>query len=458
VTALGWSGDERRDLSVQNVSHRRHLDVTVGASLAKEMRKYLSILSALALAGPALAQAPAPTEPPPPVPAPVDTAPPPTTGDPPPAEPKPEEQKPANVGYDKGFFIKSDDGKYSLKITGRVQPFYNLLRTETPANKNVANFFEIRRARLVLEGNIHTKKLLYKMQSDFGKGYVTLKDFHADVELTKDVWLRAGQWKRPFSRQQINSSGRLEIADRSITDRAFGAGRDIGVAIRNDYEKSPDLEWIVGVFNGTGDAAALTSTTMIDPMTGAATTTTGLPTNVPKEFKPAVIGRVGINRGGLKGYSEADLEGGPLRFGAAASVWLEGDYDENDQSNQKVEVDGVVKVEGLSLSGGVYYMTEQDGESVSDFTASLLGFHAQAGYFLVPKHWQAVGRFGLITDQNRPDGVDKTLRDQQEISVGGNYYGFGHDAKLVAAVRFTKIGEAGYGDNILFELGANIGF
>lgn len=415
------------------------------------MRKYLSILSCAALAGSALAQptAPAPTEPAPVTPEPAVEPPP-----PPPAEPKPAEK---NVGYDKGFFIKSDDGKFSLKLTGRVQPFYNLLRTETAATKNVANNFEVRRARLTLEGNIHSKSLLYKMQTDFGKGFVTLKDFHADVELTKDVWLRFGQWKRPFSRQQINSSGRLEVADRSITDKSFGAGRDIGIAIRNDYEKSPELEWIVGVFNGTGDASTITSTTTID-MDGDATTTTGLPTNVPKELKPAIIARVGINRGGLKGYSEADLEGGPMRFGVGASVWVEGDYDENDASNQKAELDGVVKVDGLSLSGGLYYMTEQDGDSVSDATAALLGFHAQAGYFLVPKHWQAVGRFGFVNDMNRADGVDKSARDQQEISVGGNYYAFGHDAKIAAAVRFTKIGEAGYGDNILFELGANVGF
>jgi hypothetical protein len=419
------------------------------------MRKYLSMLSLAVASGTALAQPagdpPTTTPPPETSPPPVETTP--TTGDPPPAEPKPDEKKAALVGYDKGFFIKSDDGKFSLKITGRVQPFYNLTRTEEP--KNFANNFEIRRARLVLEGNIHSKKLLYKMQSDFGKGNVTLKDFHADVELAPEVWVRVGQWKRPFSRQQINSSGRLEVTDRAITDKAFGAGRDIGLALRNDYEKSPDLEWILGVFNGTGDASTIISTTTTDPMTMVTTTTTALPTNVPKEFKPAIVGRVGINRNGLKGYSEADLEGGPLRFGVAASVWLEGDYDENDKSNQKLEVDGVVKTEGLSVSGAFYAMTDQDGEGVLDAANSLVGFHLQAGYMVVPKHWQVVGRYALVNDVL----ADTTsARDQQEITVGGNYYGFGHDAKIAAAVRLIKTGDAKFTDVVLFELGANVGF
>jgi hypothetical protein len=409
------------------------------------MRTYLSILSSLAVAGAAFAQPPADATPPAeptPAPAPVE------------APPKPEEKAAPLVGYDKGFFIKSEDGKYTLKLTGRVQPFYNMTRTEGPP-KNYANNFEVRRARLTLEGNIHTKKLLYKMQSDFGKGFVTLKDFHADVELVDDVWVRIGQWKRPFSRQQINSSGRLEVTDRAITDRAFGGGRDIGIAIRNDYEKSPELEWTVGLFNGTGDASTITSTTTTDPMTMVTTTTTGLPTNVPREFRPVIVGRVGINRNGMKGYSEADLEGGPLRFGAGASVWLEGDFDENDRSNQKVQADYIVKSEGLSTTGGVYFMTDQDGEGVLDTTNSLVGFHVQAGHMVVPKHWQVVGRYALIADLLEDD---KTARDQQEVSVGGNYFGFGHDAKLAAAVRLIKTGDADLTDVVLVEVGVNVGF
>ena len=59
-------------------------------------------------------------------------------------------------------------------------------------------------------------------------------------------------------------------------------------------------------------------TLKVDPMTGMGTIGTTTNTNVPSKFRPAVIGRVGINRGGIKGYQEADLEGGPLRFGVVA--------------------------------------------------------------------------------------------------------------------------------------------
>ncbi len=371
-----------------------------------------------------------------------------------PAELPPKAAKPAGTaGFDKGFFIKSDDGKFSLKLNGRVQPFYTLTRTTEP--RDYASAFEIRRARLSLGGNIHSKQLSYKFQADFGKGFVSLKDFHADLEVAEDTWIRVGQWKRPFSRQQINSSSKLEVTDRAITDKAFGAGRDIGIAIRNDYEKSPELEWIVGVFNGTGDGSRIKSVTTIDDMTGDATTVTTLPTNVPAKLKPALIARVGLNRNGLKGYDEPDLEGGPLRWGVGASVWLEGDYDDDDKSNQKVELDYIAKVEGFSTSGGVYAQTEQDGPGVADAAKSLVGFHVQAGYMAMPKLMQVVARYGLVSDLVADD---KTARDQQEISVGANYFGYGHDAKLAGAVRLIKTGDAGFTDVILFELGTNIGF
>jgi hypothetical protein len=168
-----------------------------------------------------------------------------------------------------------------------------------------------------------------------------------------------------------------------------------------------------------------------------------------------VIGRVGWNQGGIKGYSEADLEGGPLRFGVAASVWLEGDYDDDNKSNQKVELDYVVKNAGLSTTGGLYAMTDQDGEELTDFKKSLVGFHLQAGYMLVPKHWQVVGRYAMVNDWTTKD---TSAKDQQEISLGGNYYAFGHDAKLDLAVRLIKTGDASFTDVVLVELGANVGF
>lgn len=359
-----------------------------------------------------------------------------------------------SVGYDKGIFIKSDDGKYELKINGRIQPFYSgtFNKGDGATDKHA---FEMRRMRLTLEGKIHGA-VGWKMQSDFGKGFLTLKDAHFDWKVSKDVWVRVGQWKRPFSRQQINSSGKIEMTTRAITDAAFGAERDIGIAIRNDYEKSPDLEWIFGVFNGQGIAPKLTGVVDVDPMTGDGTITSGGFSNVPGKFKPAFIGRVGINEGGIKGYSEADLEGGPLRWGAAASVWIEADRDADDKSNDKVELDFIVKNNGFSSTGGFYGQSSQQGiKTFSDQGLSHVGFHMQVGY-MANKNWQAVARYALV--DVRPDFESTTSVDTQELGVGANYFAFGHDAKFQGAVRIVKPDGAELLDSVVLEVGANVGF
>lgn len=191
----------------------------------------------------------------------------------------------------------------------------------------------MRRMRLVLEGNLHGKNLLYKFQSDFGKGVPSVKDAHVDVRLSGDAWLRFGQWKRPFSRQQINSSGRLEMTDRSITDKAFGAGRDVGIAIRNDYEKSPEIEWTLGVFNGRGEACTERHRhRRSDDGHGHARhdheheRALRAPARDRRPRRLQQEGPQGVQRS--QSRRRAPARGGLPR----ASVWLEGDFDDETRS------------------------------------------------------------------------------------------------------------------------------
>jgi hypothetical protein len=312
--------------------------------------------------------------------------------------------------------LQSDDGNYKLEIEARVQPRFEYEHVDGGDDTAA---FSIDRARLTLKGNAHAKNIKYKLQTDFGKGNLSLKDFYIDYGLRDALIVRIGQYKRPFSREQINSSSKLELCDRAITDKAFGAGRDIGVMVHNDYEKSPELEWAFGVFNGTGDKASFAGE--VDPMTGDVS---GSFSNVPDRFKPTVVGRAGINRGGIKGYSEADLEGGPLRFGVAASVLTELDYDKGDDSKVRAELDYVVKLQGISTTGGVYLATAQDDTSFSDQALDLLGLHVQAGYVLAG-NIQPVIRFAHVN----PDGADSYTN---ELTAGLSIYQFSHNLKWQA--------------------------
>jgi phosphate-selective porin OprO/OprP len=338
------------------------------------------------------------------------------------AEPEPEEA-PAKVGYEKGFFIESGDGDFRLAIGARVQVRYAYTGVESGTDTSA---FSIERARLKLDGHAFTKDLTYVFQSDFGKGVTSLKDFYADYRLAPEwLHLRAGQWKRPFSRQQITSSGSLALVDRAITDRAYGTGRDIGIAVHNNYEKSPSFEYAIGLFNGTGERARSSAETTIevDPATGdiTASTTASDPSNVPDMLHPALVGRVGYNHGGLKGYSEVDLEGGDLRFGVGASGQVDFDADRDDDSVVKAELDAIVKVHGFDATGAVYISSVQTAEDFSDRGLGALGFHLQAGY-LFASEYQVAARFAVVA----PEGAKN---DDSELALVLGYLPFGHNLK-----------------------------
>lgn len=338
------------------------------------------------------------------------------------ADPGDSSETPASeptAGYAKGFFIQSEDGAHRLEIGARVQVRHTIEALEAAPNESN---FSIARARLSLGGHVFTEDLTFKFQPDFGKGFVTLKDFYADYAFVPGAFqLRAGQWKRPFSRQQITSSGKQELVDRAPTDKAFDAGRDIGVAVHNDYERSPEFEYAFGVFNGTGEKPLFSGNVEVDPATGEGEATSGVFDNVPDTFHPALVLRAGYNHGGIKGYSEADLEGGPFRAAIGASGLVDLDADDDDQSSIKGEFDYIVKVEGFSSTGGVFISSAQAGPNFGDRALDALGLHLQIGH-VIDGLVQPVARYALVA----PDGADN---DTHEVLGGLGFYFWGHEVK-----------------------------
>jgi hypothetical protein len=329
-------------------------------------------------------------------------------------------EEPATVGYEKGFFI--EQGINSLAIQARVQTRYTHLSTDGGPNEDA---LAIQRARLTLKGNVLLSELSYKFQADFGKGAVALKDFYFDYCLfDSTLCFRPGQYKRPFSRQQITSSGNLEFVDRALTDKAFGAGRDIGVMIHDDYERSPTFEYAIGLFNGTGEKPVLSGSGEADLATGEVEVSDGSFDNVPDMWHPALVLRLGYNHGDIKGYSEADLEGGGFRLGVAGGVEAHFDTDGGDDSVVKYQADAVVKGHGLSAGMALYQTSEQDGAGFGDRATGDGGGHFQLGYVLAGA-FQPVLRYGYVDPRN--SGANN-LREEYELGL--NYYADKHNLKV----------------------------
>lgn len=315
------------------------------------------------------------------------------------------------VKYDKGFTMVAQDDQFELRTGLRGQ-----IRNETSRKEEadeIQSAFLIPRLRLQLEGFAYGHANAYKVEFDMAnKGSALLKDYYYDHAFHESFHVRVGQWKRPFSRHEMVSDFGSAFLERSESNKFADAGRDLGVALHNDYEKSPEgLEWAVGVFNGASEKGTLTCKKPDDPSTCAFT-------NVPADLGPAIVLRAGWNHGGIKGYSEGDLEGGPLRIAVGASYRIDLDDLEKDPMGDRnlqhrFEADLLLKANGFDLFGTVFLVKE----GRADRDIALLG---QAGYFVVPKRVQIAARFGQT-----PKGEET----QREVLGALNVYFHGHSFK-----------------------------
>jgi hypothetical protein len=374
---------------------------------------------------------PEPTTAPEPAPAPVNEAPAATPE--PSADPVgtptnlPEEAPTVSAKYDKGFTLATSDDEFELKAGIRSQFRIEMFKADED-DAEVESHFLVPRLRLQLEGFAFGKANGYKVEFDMGnKGSPALKDFYINHSFTPTVQVRAGQWKKPFSRHEIVSDFGSEFNERAIANEWAGSGRDVGVQLHNGYEKSPDgIEWAAGVFNGTSEKAKQT-VTCEDPM-DPNTCVPSTPSNVPADFDPEFVARVGWNTGGIKGYSEGDLEGGPMRLGVAAGYrlnfnQLRKDADDALLLEHGIELDGLLKVAGFDAQAGLFLL--KVGEADLD-----LGFLVQAGYFVVPETAEFAARFSLIPDEAVED------ESLMETRLAFDWYFHGHNFKWMTDAGF----------------------
>lgn len=313
----------------------------------------------------------------------------------------------SGASFHGGFVFKSDQGPYELGVGLKIQPRWHYASIDGGDDETS---FLIRRMEVGLKGKAFSDALRFKFVADFAKGTVALKDAYLEYALTGQARVRAGQFKRPFSRQQLTSDGRLELVDRAITDAGFGAGRDIGLMLHNGFSRSPTFEYAAGVFNGTG--------------------------NVPDRLHPMIVVRAGYNHGGIKGYSEADLEGGALRFGVGFNVAADFDADDDDDGLVRLGLDYILKLHGFSASGGLYYATAQSGPGFGAQAFSSMGLHAQLAYVIAGRYQPTV-RYAVLT----PTGP---RNETYEILGGLTLFLFGHSVKWAtdagAIVRDDPVG------------------
>ena len=318
-----------------------------------------------------------------------------------------------------GFVITSSDGENKLLIGGRLQARFDYIGWDEDFERDDTVTFDLIRARLFFLGHLMGEDNRYFIQlaadspnplfsDDTGVGDLEVLDAWFKHERAEEFALKLGQFKLPFGRQSLTSSGKLQFPDRSLAVEATAVPRrDVGVELSGGFEAGL-VQYQFAVSNGDG------------------------PNSLNRDDLLAVTGRVSFNPTGDYGYAEGDYDDSEelaSTFGVALQ-YLKNEDREPSVEWRRYNLDGGIKMRRLSVQGE-YFLTQREpaGGSSSDDHS----FYLQGGYFLEPEEVEIAARASALF----PDG---DADDSWEYSVGVNVFQWGHRLKWQAAYSFLDAG------------------
>ena len=206
----------------------------------------------------------------------------------------------------KGIGITSPDSLYQLNLRFRMQNRVTYVEND---GENGGYDAQIRRLRLRFDGYVGSPKFLYAVQLSFAPGDVgEIKDGE-NINIIRDAvfmyrpnknWnISFGQTKLPGNRQRVNSSGGLQLTDRSINNARFTIDRDFGFQVHNMNEYKDKFSYNLkgAVSTGEGrnstekpdDGVAVTGKIEILPLGAFTRDGTNFEGDIMREKKPKLM-------------------------------------------------------------------------------------------------------------------------------------------------------------------------
>jgi len=299
-----------------------------------------------------------------------------------------------DMGYKKGFYIKTDDGKFLLNIGAVTQFRWSYY---SPDLFDDTSEFKIPLLRPMLFGHIWDPNLQFKFVWET-RDELELKDGYFDYVAYKFASIRGGQYYVPFNREQLTEPFDLQFVDYSIVNDYFTYDRDLGIEFHKQFA-GDKFEYAFGIFNGNG------------PNTWE---------NDNNKYMYAF--RFGVYPNGYVKYVQSSLEdpddliwgfGAALNYNTYTEWQNESPFDTEAFS---ATGDITLRYRGLSFETAyIFRNIEPKDIDMANFDST--GFVVQAGYLFVPEKFEIALRFAVV-DPN------KDIEDwrNKEFTAGWNYY------------------------------------
>ena len=338
------------------------------------------------------------------------------------------EEKPWRIDFEigEGFVLEKPE-LYKLAIRVRGQFLY-LLEDAEEAEQS----FQLRRMRVSFGGYVFAKQIQYKLELAFAPrdlayrdGSPTqspLLDLYFRFSQLRDLTFQIGQYKVPFNRERVISSGDLNLVDRSLTNAEFALERDLGFDFRSkDLFGLGFLRYYLGMYIGEGRNTFELS-----------------------DFGLMYVARLeALPLGLFDDYSEGDLERSEspkLSIGVSYAFLDEAKRDrgingsvpddEGTTDFHVIEGDVFFVWQGLSLLSEIFWRDgrRDPGEAApAELPRDGWGFMIQPAYLLPFFDLEVAARFSRVNPRS-----GSSLTKISELGGGLNYYFVEHSMKLQA--------------------------
>lgn len=341
-----------------------------------------------------------------------------------------------------GFTIETKKGDFVFKPYLLMQASGNFNRYDDEGldlaynQDNVANSgFSIPYAVLGFTGKAFGKVSFNLSMNAAASGGALLQQAWFDVELKKQLALRVGKFKTPFSHAYLTTLGETLLPSLPVSLTApvimpyslnavtpnIGTGFDLGVEIHGLLAGKFGYE--IGVFNGTGAAVNTATKTLSDDWHIPSLLYAGRFTYMPKGVMPATQGNP--NR----------LNEDKIMLGVSTSINVESESESTNDFRAGLEF-AMLKNKWY-LGAEMYYMNVgfTKRQKISE-SYNYLGGYVQGGYFVAPRV-QAALRYEFY-DRNGTDANGYLNMP----AVGFNY--FFRDCNLKLQAMYQYIGRSGH--------------
>jgi hypothetical protein len=346
--------------------------------------------------------------------------------------------------FGKGIGMTSPDSLFQLNIRFRLQNRVTYIKND---GETGAYDGQIRRLRLRFDGYVGNPKFLYAIQLSFAPGDVGEVKEGENINIIRDAvvfyrpnkhWnISFGQTKLPGNRQRVNSSGGLQLTDRTINNAKFTVDRDFGFQVHqmNEYKDKFSYNFKTAVSTGEGrnvtgksdDGVAITGKIEVLPFGAFTKDGTYFEGDIQREKKPKLMLSGAFQQNNRARRTQGQLGNDLFVPKTMKSVLLDAMFKYNGWAAMMSYMSRTTTENAIAINP--LDVTESNYVFVGN------GFDYQLSYNL-RSNYELIGRYSI---QKTGEDIRALTPNTKEYSFGVTKYIWEHTFKMQTEVTFDEL-------------------